>query len=180
MGADNVTWAFNFTRLYRKPGDADYSFINSSSNIVYAFNVGGYSNTLCAATYATQYNWGVAVRLLPGQAPPTQCYLTNGTQVPCTGPCQVLAIGAPVWVLSDPTNGSTGGVTMLYKNVWTLPDDPNLCPVNPYSGEPTPFAFSLVLTCDPTVDTLRVQSVQEEGCATVVTAGSAAACGVPA
>ena len=53
----------------------------------------------------------------------------------CTAPCEVLGTGPPLWSLIDPANPATGGVSVTYWGVPSLPGDPFPCPADNITGE---------------------------------------------
>lgn len=178
--AAGYNWAFNFTGLYRAAG-SEYSFAIPDRNTSYSLNVCGYSSALCAPyQYQVQSNWGAATMFwgAPGQ-PDTNCSLiNNGTIVPCTMNCEVLAAGAPVWNLLDATNGKSGGVALQYWGLTRLSFDPFSCPVTK-GGTEMAMGVYFNIACDPAAKELVISTVEEASpCTYTVVAAAAAACGV--
>ncbi len=60
--------------------------------------------------------------------------MQTGAAECCTKPCEVLGTGPPLWSVMDPTNPSTGGVSLTYWGVPSLPDDGFKCPADNITG----------------------------------------------
>jgi hypothetical protein len=97
----------------------DYTFTNASTGATVAFAVAGAGASLCApAGWAPAANTGQAI-VYTGPAPPpgSTCQLANGTLVPCTPACHVLASGGPFIRPTDPGNVGRGGLTLEWPGV---------------------------------------------------------------
>lgn len=141
-------WAFGFSQLFNP--SQDYSFTGSDGT-VYNFNVCGYTSTVCNPFYSVGANWGGVVATWGPVTPPPQgavCYLANGTSFPCTDNCRTLGAGAPLFSLTDPTNGA-GGVTMALQGEFANADEPTVyqCAYDPYNN-PVPNSVAVQFTCD--------------------------------
>ena len=69
--------------------------------------------------------------------PTSAMHLFKSASLPecCTAPCEVLGTGPPLWSLIDPANPATGGVSVTYWGVPSLPGDPFPCPADNITGE---------------------------------------------
>jgi hypothetical protein len=106
------TWAFSFSQLYQP--DADYAW-QLPSGVNLSINVCGNANSLCAPEFTVPISSGAAVTFSwPPPVGDKFCPTAWGDFVPCTYNCYVAASGAPLWSLTDPANGATGGVTAAY------------------------------------------------------------------
>lgn len=98
----------------------DYTFTNATSGATYAFAVAGAAASVCApAGWIPAANSGQAI-VYEGPPPPpgATCALDNGTAVPCTRGCHVLATGGPFIRPTDPTrNPGRGGLTLEWPGV---------------------------------------------------------------
>ena len=79
--------------------------------------------------------YGAAVQVSgPPPTPNPGClHPSNNTFEPCTGYCEVLGTGTPIWSLTNPFNGRDGGITMTYYGVPPTENNPNKC--DPVNGE---------------------------------------------
>ena len=177
-----ASWSYNLTTLYTASG---YSVGDGGGgNGTVDFNVCGYAAATCTPAISVQANVGVAVRNYGGSppSPSAQCYTVNGTQVPCTGACDTLAVNAPVATLLDASNGG-GGVSLQFQDTWPLADEAVQCPSDPVTGVVGPFTLAINIACDPGTPPTQLAGVAfatAAPCSFVITGKSGAGCGAKA
>lgn len=176
-----ASYSYNLASTYTGAAGWDWN-VTSPSGTKYSFQLCGYANTLCVPSgYNTFANYGTAVETLASGTPSNgPCIATNGSYVPCTQDCHVLANNAPAWSLINPADG-TAGITATYTPAETTSTDPYACPFDPVNFQPTPRQLTINVKCDQTVPagTLVFDGVAEPStCYYVASARSATACGV--
>lgn len=148
VDTNGKSWSFNFAQLYNPTQDYSYT---GSDGTVYNFNICGYTSTVCNPSYSVGANWGGVVATWSPATPPPQgavCTLANGTTYPCTDNCRTLGSGAPLFSLTDASNGANG-VTMALQGEFANADEPASlqCAYDPYNN-PVPNSVSIQFTCD--------------------------------
>lgn len=175
---------FDFSVHCRAEGYA----IKDSSNRTYHFNVCGNSPQACLPkSYTSRYQFGAAVQIFSEKPycntsePATLCtnVFTNATAC-CTGDCEVLGVGTPIWTLIDPNNPATGGVSLKHTGVGAMNDDPNRCPADPETGDQRKRSVTITMFCNAALPAGRLgilDAYEQSPCEYVIETQSAAACG---
>jgi len=174
----STTWKFDFSKLCNDA--VDYVAVDNATNFKYYFNIGGYANEKCLPTYPERYLYGAAVQVSgpPPDCNTTKCFnpLTNATEC-CTGYCNVLGTGTPIWGVRDPYNLQSGGVTLTYYGVPPADAAPYKCG-NDKNGNPISRSVQINLLCTRAQVELQIINVTETAtCRYEINALSYHACG---
>lgn len=89
----------------------DDGFPNNGVSII--FQICGLSNTVCVPTYTVPFNRATAIQFLDYDGV-GNCTNTDGVQVPCTGNCEILGEGPPIFSVLDPIGDPFGGVSVRH------------------------------------------------------------------
>ena len=173
------SWGFSLSQLFN--GSADY-VASDANGTAYHFNVCGNARQVCSPAYAVEGSWGGVVASYAASPPPpgAKCLLANGTTTNCTSGCHTAADGVPLWKLTAPANGATGGVTMLLQGLYVSADEPaaHQCRWDPH-GDAIAMDVHVDIACDASTpaNTLVVTGpvVVTAGCHYAIPAKSAAA-----